>query len=417
MILLMLVAGSSAAHTALQKLNKGRVRYLAAEGVHRARSLLGLTEEASPLETSLAATNAAALALSAATLVLLVGDYLGYRLASSYAVAAASLLGLVWLQLAFRAVGASRPEETLYLLRRPMQVMHLLLMPLTLLLRGLTRLVVPFERQPASGLASGLDEDLRMIVDAAEEDRTLEQEEREMIHGIFEMGERTAREIMVPRVDVVAVESSEPLREVLERVKTKGHSRIPIYEETIDNIVGIVYAKDLLRHMEAGSLEEAARVLGRPPHFIPESKKIDELLHEMQQNKVHMAIVVDEYGGTAGLVTIEDLLEEIVGEIQDEYDVEEKAIERLSDEEAIFDARVTIHDVNETLSVSLVDGEYDTLGGLVYDRLGKIPVVGDETQVDGLSITVLSTVGKRIKKVKMRVESRVASDRDYNGRE
>ncbi len=409
LILVVLVAGSAAGHAALQKLNKGRLRYLASEGVSRARSLVGFVEDGSTIETSLAAANAAALALSSSVITILVGEYLGYNDPIPYIVSAASLLTLLWVQVAMRVVGAARPEDTLYLLQWPMRAVHFLLIPLTLLLRGLTKLIVPLDRRLSDSGASAAEEEIRMLVDAAEEDGSLEEDEREMIHGIVEMGDRTAKEIMVPRVDVVAVEASESLREVLDRIRTRGHSRIPIYEQTIDNIVGIVYAKDLLSHMELGSLEDSARTLGRTPHFIPESKKIDELLHEMQQNKVHMAIVVDEYGGTAGLVTIEDLLEEIVGEIQDEYDVEEKTIERLSDEEAIFDARVAIHDVNETLAVALGDGEYDTIGGLVYDRLGKIPVVGDKIDLEGISITVLSTAGKRIKKVKMRVEAETAS--------
>ncbi len=411
LILLVLVAGSSAAHGALLKLNKGRLRYLAGEGMPRARFLLGLMEEGSTCESSLAATNGVALVLSALVLTLLVAEYTSFVTAGAYVVVAVGLLGLLWVQLVSRAVGSLHPDDTLLALRGPLRVVDLLLRPLTLLSLGLIHLVVPMDREPAHSIATATDEELRMIVDAAEEEGTLEEEEREMIHGIFEMGQRTAREIMVPRVDVAAVEASEPLRHVLETIKANGHSRIPIYEETIDNIVGIVYAKDLLRHMDGGSLEEPARTLIRPPHFIPESKKIDELLHEMQQDKVHMAIVVDEYGGTAGVVTIEDLLEEIVGEIQDEYDVEEKPIERLSEHEAIFDARVSIHDVNDTLSVTLADGEYDTLGGLVYDRLGKIPVVGDKTEVDGLCITVLSTVGKRIKKVKMRVETAAVQEK------
>ena len=281
--------------------------------------------------------------------------------------------------------------------------MNVALVPVTRPLRGLARLVVSVDPQMAMDSNSSTDEDLRMIVDAVEEDGSLLQEERDMIHSIFAMGERSAREIMVPRVDVAAVGASESLQRVLELVNGRGHSRIPIYDGSIDNIVGIVYAKDLLTHMVDGSLEEPARTLARRPLFVPESKKTDELLRDMQKHKVHMSVVLDEYGGTAGIVTIEDLLEEIVGEIQDEYDAEEISIEKLSDREAVFDARVSIRDLNEALDIDLEDGEYDTVGGLVYDRLGKIPVVGDEVRVDGLWLTVLSTLGKRIKKVKIRV--------------
>jgi len=402
LVLLVLTASTSAAQAALPKMNAGRLRHMSSEGSAKARSLLSMVEDGSTIETTATAANVVAVALGSALMAVLVRDFFGYSDSASWVMAVSGLILLLWVQLAARAAGALRPEETLFFLLVPMRVAHLLMQPLILLLRFLTRLVLHGERYPAGGLMGNADTELRMIVDA-EEEGTLQEEEREMIHGIVEMGERTSREIMVPRVDVVAVEAGEPLREVLDRIKARGHSRVPIYDDNIDNIVGIVYAKDLLRHMEEGSLDEPARTLGRPPHFIPESKKIDELLHEMQRDKVHMAIVVDEYGGTAGVITIEDLLEEIVGEIQDEYDVEEKTIEWVGEHEAIFDARVTVRIVNETLDVALEEGGYDTVGGLVYDRLGKIPVVGDEVQIDGMSIAVLSTAGKRIKKVKILV--------------
>ncbi|HEX9074230.1 MAG TPA: hemolysin family protein, partial [Anaerolineae bacterium] len=180
-----------------------------------------------------------------------------------------------------------------------------------------------------------------------------------------------------------------------------SHSRVPVYEENIDHITGLLYAKDLLRTLRDGRSELPIRSVLRPVHFVPESMPVDELLQELQESKVHMAIVVDEYGGTAGVVTIEDVLEEIVGEIQDEYDVsEEPLIEQVSENEAVFDARVTIEDVNDALSVQL-PGESDTLAGLVYRRLQKMPKVGDQVHVDGLTISVLSVAGRRIKKVRV----------------
>jgi putative hemolysin len=227
-----------------------------------------------------------------------------------------------------------------------------------------------------------------------------------MIHGIVELGERTVREVMVPRIDMIAVSRDKPVAEVLRRIHTTGHSRIPVYGESIDDIVGILYAKDLLNRLPDLPLDVPAGSLVREPQFVPETKRVDELLHEMQDSKVHMAIVVDEYGGTAGLITIEDLLEEIVGEIRDEYDTgEETWIESISPHEAIFDARVSIHDVNQTLDLDLDDSEYDTLGGLVYARAGKVPAQGDEVRVEDANIRVLSTAGRRIRKVRVAVEA------------
>ncbi len=207
--------------------------------------------------------------------------------------------------------------------------------------------------------------------------------------------------VMLPRIDIVAIPANSTVRDALDKIVVTGHSRIPLYEETIDNVTGLVYAKDLLKHLRDGSQDDSVAPLAREPYFVPETKKVDELLHEMQQRRVHLAVVVDEYGGTAGLITIEDLIEEIVGEIQDEYDVEESPIEQVTDTEAVFDARVSIRDVNDTLDLDIEDEDFDTLGGLLYHELGKVPAVGDEVRVDGCLVTVLSTTGRRVRKVRV----------------
>ena len=411
LLLVAIMAASSAAHAAWPRLNRARLRHLSTDGLSGARRVLRLLEDPASPRATLTIVNSTSLAMVAGLSAILDSYYLAGDPVSFYAAAAGGVIAILWIQVAAYAMGSLYPESTVFLLLAPLVTVHFILRPLAASLRGLTHLVVPVNAQhPLDGSAQG-DEDLRMIVDAVEEEGALEEEERDMIHGIFEMGETTVREIMVPRVDMVAVEAAEPLRTVLDFIKSRGHSRIPIYRETIDDIEGVVYAKDLLSHMETGSLDDPAHTLARPPHFVPEAKKTADLLREMQRDKVHMAVVLDEYGGTAGLVTIEDLLEEIVGEIQDEYDTEEKTVETLSENEAVFDARVSIHDMTEVLGVSLEDGEYDTVGGLVYNRLGKIPVVGDEVEVGGLRLSVLSVSGKRIKKVKIQVELDAAGHR------
>jgi CBS domain containing-hemolysin-like protein len=206
---------------------------------------------------------------------------------------------------------------------------------------------------------------------------------------------------MVPRIDITALAEDAPLDQVIDMIVAAGHSRIPIYQESIDNIVGIIYAKDLLTVLSKNEKFDI-RALLRTPLFVPESISVDDLLHMLQRRKVHIAIVLDEYGGTAGLVTIEDLIEEIVGEIQDEYDVEEPMVERISDDEARLDGRASIDDLTETFGIEL-DGEdreqYDTVGGLVYHEIGGVPQVGDTVEVDGLTLTVESTDGRRVGKV------------------
>jgi putative hemolysin len=417
LVLLALGGSTSAALAALQRVNRARVRFMASEGISRARAILDISEQADSLETSAAAANVGIVVLTAAVGTVTIVSQLGGESTVAYAAGAVGLVALLWLQLAARALGARRPEDTLYFLHRPLWMLHALFRPVDAVLNVSVRWTIPGRDELAASAGQLSDDDFRMMVDAVDEEGALEEGEREMIHSIFEMGERTVREIMVPRVDMVAVEADQPLRSVLDRVKARAHSRVPIFEDNIDNVVGIVYAKDLLRYMDTGSLDEAARTLARTPHFVPESKKIDELLHEMQKNKVHIAIVVDEYGGTAGLVTIEDLLEEIVGEIHDEYDVEEKWIEKIGEGEAICNARMSIHDLNDELGITLTNGEYDTVGGLVYHHLGKIPAVGDAVTKDGICLTVLSTAGKRITKVKIQVEQEHCGQHAEGGRE
>ncbi|MBI4788954.1 MAG: HlyC/CorC family transporter [Chloroflexi bacterium] len=244
-------------------------------------------------------------------------------------------------------------------------------------------------------------EALEQMVEAGEKAGLIESDEHEMITGVIRLDRTAVREIMVPRIDVVGVNVELPLRTALDVIIAGSHSRVPVYEDSLDHVVGLLYAKDLIRILRDGQADVALRSVLRPPHFVPESKPLDELLQELQQSKVHMAIVVDEYGGTAGIVTIEDVLEEIVGEIQDEYDIgEEPLMERVADNEGVFDARVSITDVNDALSTNL-PAESDTLGGLVYQRLQKMPKVGDQMHVDDVTISVLSVVGRRIKKVRV----------------
>jgi CBS domain containing-hemolysin-like protein len=206
---------------------------------------------------------------------------------------------------------------------------------------------------------------------------------------------------MVPRIDISALPVTATLDEMIATIVKDGHSRIPIYDESIDNIIGILYAKDLLPLLKGGRQPDLRKIV-RPPVFVPESITVDDLLHQLQRRKVHIAIVLDEYGGTAGLVTIEDLLEEIVGEIQDEYDVEEPLIVRLSDDEARVDGRADVDDLSELFDTAIAledEDEYDTVGGLIYHRVGGVPKPGDQVIVDGLTLTVESTDGRRVGKV------------------
>jgi len=274
-------------------------------------------------------------------------------------------------------------------------------MPLAQAVVAANRLFMGHGDEAPHGLPSIIEEEIKTLVDAGEEGGFIEEEEKEMIYSIFEFGDTLAREVMVPRIDMVAIEVSTSVLDALDVVMNAGHSRIPVYQETIDNIVGILYAKDLLQYWrEDTSSLELGNIL-RSVYYIPETKKVDELLQELQQRKVHITLVVDEYGGTAGLVTIEDILEEIVGEIQDEYDSEEAFMEVISEDEIIFNGRMDIDDVNHIMDLELPTDRSDTLGGLVYSNLGRVPVVGDKVYIENVEVTVLSVVRRQIKKVKV----------------
>ena len=245
--------------------------------------------------------------------------------------------------------------------------------------------------------------ELRTLVDAGEEGGAIEATEKEMIVSIFELHDTVVGEIMVPRPDMVAIPVTASLSEALNVILQAGYSRIPVYEGTIDHVVGVLYAKDLLRLMRDGIREASLKELLRPPYFVPEGKRIVDLLREMQQHKVHMAIVVDEYGGVAGLVTIEDILEEIVGEIQDEFDrSEEPLVLPIDAHTYLFDGRVDLDEIQELLGVTLSSEGADTLAGYVYERLGRIPAAGETFTDEGLEFRVEEVIGRRIRKIRIR---------------
>jgi CBS domain containing-hemolysin-like protein len=276
-----------------------------------------------------------------------------------------------------------------------------LLAPALLLMQWISgQLAAPFVGRTSASLVT--EEEIKLMVDAGSEGGAIEDEEKEMIYSIFQFGDTLAREVMVPRIDMVSLEIDMTINEALNTIVKVGHSRIPVYEQSIDHIKGLLYAKDLLIAWRDGKQDRTIREMLRPAHFVPESKKAGDLLTEMQQQKVHLVIVVDEYGGTAGLVTLEDLIEEIVGEIRDEYDFnEEEAYQQVNETTYIFDAGIDLDDLNRLLDVHLPTDESDTLGGYVFSQMGKVPTQGEVFEADHLRIEVLSVDDRRIRKIRV----------------
>jgi CBS domain containing-hemolysin-like protein len=253
----------------------------------------------------------------------------------------------------------------------------------------------------AEGYGSVTETELMTLVDAGQEEGVLEQGERKMIVSIFRLGDTLAREIMVPRIDLQALDANTPLPQAVDALLDSGYSRVPVYQDTVDNILGLLYSKDLLRIWREGNQLGSLIDLLRPAYFVPEAKKVDELLAEMQNQRIHLAIVVDEYGGVAGLVTLEDIVEEIVGEIHDEYDkAEEMLFQMVNESEYVFLGRIDLDDFNEIMESALPNDEADTLAGFIYSRIGRVPVGGENVQVDDLQLTVEHVSGRRIRKVR-----------------
>jgi CBS domain containing-hemolysin-like protein len=255
---------------------------------------------------------------------------------------------------------------------------------------------------PGKGLPQGpfiTEAEIRQLAEVASEEEQIEEGEVQLIHSIFEFGDTIVREVMVPRPDIVAIEADRPLRDVQALVLQHGYSRLPVYDDDLDNVVGFIYAKDVLKALHQGKQDMPLRDVCRPAHFVPESKKAADLLREMQREKFHVALVTDEYGSVVGLVTLEDLLEELVGEIEDEFDRAEPDIAQVAENVYRVDGKVAIDEVNDLFDVELPDEEWDTVGGLMLGLLGSIPKEGEEVSFQGLVFKAERVDGRRISKV------------------
>jgi putative hemolysin len=418
-----------AAEIALVTVRRSRIRQLSDEGDVRAKRVAGMIERPAGLlatiQLGITFIGFLAAAFAGASIAGQLADWLrDIGLAGSADIVAllivtliVSLVTIVFGELVPKTLALAHAERYALALARPVEVLGRILKPvvwfLTTVTQGVTRLLGVRDVSSDDAITS---EELLILVERGSEQGTIEAEEEQMIGGVLELGEQRAHEVMVARVDMVSLEADATLSEIVETIVSEGHSRIPVYEGNIDNIIGMLYAKDLLPYLVGEDRPPSIRTLLRTPLFVPESMLVDDLLRSLQRRRVHIAIVLDEHGGTAGLVTIEDLLEEIVGEIQDEYDEEEPMIVPLGDNEARIDGRADVDDMLEHFDTTL-DGddqqEFDTVGGLVYHHIGGVPSVGDTVEVDGLKLTVEATDGRRLRTVHV-VHTPAAEDENEN---
>ncbi len=392
---------SLAEHT-IGSLSRARIQRLAEQDEQSANRIVDFAERPSRyLSTAVVAKLTALVAAVLCTFQLLMNVPLQSWTVVAWVTSLIVALILGWM--IPRAAASNRPEELALALAVPFRAMAFIISPIAQLVSwmtdGLSRLLGagPVPEGPLVTPA-----ELKVMVAASEEEGLIESQERTMIDNVLELEEKTVREVMVPRPDIVALPAATTVRGAIDTLVKEGYSRLPVYRDTIDDVVGVLYGKDLLPLSVSGRLDDLVGDFVRPAYFVPESKKTGDLLRELQQKRVHIAIVVDEYGGTAGLVTIEDLLEEIVGEIQDEFDTEEQKIVKVSEGEALVDGGVTIDDANEELNLDLVAEEVDTIGGLVHERLGRIPTVGDKVQLDHALLTVVAASGRRVTRVRIK---------------
>lgn len=314
-----------------------------------------------------------------------------------------TVLHIVFGELAPKSIAIQRPVNTTMAIALPLQFFYILFKPFIYVLNGFANVLL---RLLGINSVDGHDsihssEELQYLLDQGKESGALDQAEHELIKNVFDFNERVVKNIMVPRTKISAVPLTSTEQELIDTIITEGYSRIPVYDETIDRIVGIVHAKDILSLIVKKQEFNLNDIL-RKPVFVPESKKINDLMAELKLKRIQIAIVLDEFGGTAGMVTLEDIVEELVGEIQDEYDEEKPLVEKVSDSEFIVAASATVYDINEHLPHDLPEDEdYDTMAGLVSEIFEKIPDVGETKEFNGYNFTILKKVGQNIESVKL----------------
>ncbi len=401
-VLVLLVASAllALAETSLVRTTRAKALSLADDGRRGAKVLVRLTEDPRGF------LNPVLLLVLICQLVVatLVG-ILAVRWFGAWGVVAATVFEIVVIFVFAEAVPknwAVHHPERAALLSAPVVSSVIHFWPIRMISTGLIGLANVFIGDQTGYLGAGVTEsELLAMADVAVEGDVIETEERALIHSIIEFGDTVVREVMVPRTDMVAIATDETVEAALERALEAGFSRMPAVEQQIDDVAGIAYTRDMIRAVRAGQEDQPVGAHLRAAHFVPETKRVSSLIREMQADKFHLAIVVNEYGGTAGLVTLEDLIEELVGEIVDEFDVEEAPVEHLASGELRVSARLAVDEVNDLIDASLPTGAWDTVGGLVFDLLGHVPVAGEQVTADGLRLVVDRVNGRRIERVRI----------------
>ncbi|MHB8146426.1 MAG: hemolysin family protein [Vulcanimicrobiaceae bacterium] len=406
-LLVVLAAFFAASEAALISISKIRARTMLERGLRRAKDVVDLIDDRNSFLTSVLVANTIVL-LAADSLATYIAIKIGLPDAAVFSTVLMTIVLLLFGEIIPKTLATSDAERWSLRLAPPMRLVSWVLTPVSRTFLFTAELIVkPFGISHPHQFIT--EEDIRTLVDVGAEQRVIEDEEREMIHSVIEFGDTIVREVMQPRPNIVAVSVDDSPRRALDVVISEGYSKLPVYQESKDDIVGVVHDRELLIGLATGNLAQSSlRTLMRPVVHVPETKKLAELLREMQRDKFSMAIVVDEYGGTAGLVTMEDLLEEIVGEIRDEHDLDEQeAISIVSPCEAVVEAGTSIDDVNDELGIALPTDDFETIGGYTVGLFGRLPTEGEEIAADGSTrLRIERTRGRRILAVRIYTDGR-----------
>jgi putative hemolysin len=397
-ILFVFSAFFSGSETALMSMDRLRVKYLVQKkrrGAGKLDALLARPDHL--LGAILVGNNLVNIAASVFATTFFVGLY-GER-GELFTILILTPLLLILAEVCPKTYAAQYPEKVSFAVLRPILVVMGLLAPVVWLVTGVSRALTHFLRgEEARPIIS--EDEIRSMITVGEETGVVAKEQRRMLHGVFELSQIRARDVMIPRTEVVGIDLGTPFAEVLRLSQQARHSRFPVYEESLDNVVGVIHSKDILNFVDRPR-EFSLREIARPPYFVPESKPIETLLQSFRKRRVHLAVVVDEYGGVEGIVTLEDIVEEIVGEIQDEYDEEAVLIRELAPGRYLVDGSASLRTINRRFGLHLSEEHANTLAGFLLRAMGTIPAEGDSCQSDGTVFTVRKVVDRRVEEIEM----------------
>ena len=405
-ICILFIALLSSSEVAFISLNRVRLRHLIEKGNHNAEIAQKIRNEHDRFFSAviLSGNLFTVLATSVGTAVSI--SYLGKDVGIVIATIAMTLLTVVFGELAPKTFAVSHAEKIALALARPVEIYIKAISPLVFLFNGLSNFIIRVLGGEVRSAPQLLTEDeMKAMIRMGEEDGTIEKEEKEMLHNIFEFGDKKVTEAMVPRTEIVAISEDATVADVLSLVSEKGYSRYPVIKETVDNITGVIYIKDIVRKMAVEEVPPSTAVkhFVRDAYYIPESKMVTALLDDMQKDKFQIAIVVDEHGGTAGLITLEDIMEEIVGALQDEFEAieAEKEVEVVDESTFMVSGTTGIDEINELVGVELDEEEFHTIGGFIFGLFGHLPKVGEKLRYHELKFLILEMEGKKIEKIKI----------------